>query len=91
MNKYNYIRTDEHNKRISDAKKKYYSNPDNIDKHIESHKGIKNYEYEDFSKEVIKRKGVLYYRFDCIDCGKPHYAQKLKDNREILDVKIVLQ
>lgn len=74
----NYIRTKEHNKHISDAKKEYYSHAENLAKHKQARMGVKRHKNLDYSQDCIKRKGVLYYRFACIDCGKPHYAQKIK-------------
>jgi G:T-mismatch repair DNA endonuclease (very short patch repair protein) len=72
MPNYNYIRTEEHNRKISESKKLYYSNPENR-KRGKQPQTV----YEDFTKEVIKRKGVLYYRFNCIECGDYHYTQKI--------------
>jgi hypothetical protein len=71
-----YPRTEEHNRHISEAKKRYYSNPENVAKHKESRKHI--IRKAGISEECIKVKGVLYYLFSCVDCGKLHYSQKIK-------------
>ena len=76
MASWDYPRTEEHNRHISEAKRKYYSNPSNIAKSKEAHKHIVR--KVDMSQECVKVKGVLYYLFDCVDCGEPHYSQKVK-------------
>lgn len=74
-----FVRTKEHDRHISEAKKLYYSNPENIEKHKAARKNVKWHHNSDFSKECIKSKGVLYYRFVCVDCGALHYSQKIKE------------
>jgi len=79
MASWDYPRTEEHNRHISEAKKRFYANPVNLAKHREAQMGIKKVSIEiDISKKCIKRKGVLYYLFECIDCGELHYSQKIK-------------
>jgi len=74
-----YIRTEEHDKHISDAKKAFYANLENRIKHRQAQLNREKYDSIDYNQECVKRKGVLYYRFACVDCGALHYAQKIKE------------
>lgn len=73
-----YIRTTAHNQKISNRMILYYSNPENRLKAQCIQKGLKNYKYDNYDEIIIKRKGVLYYRFCCKGCGRYHYTQKIK-------------
>ncbi len=74
-----YLRTEEHNKRISETKKERFKDPEykkRIKEVREQRKDVVNVRIID-PMHIVK-KGVHYYLVNCIDCGEPRFSQIVK-------------